>query len=121
LKAIRIGFGVAEAVTSLDAKVAIISSSEEKVSNALSRLSNSFPEQQNNVQGHTVDVTDTDKFVAILRKLAPIDHLIYSAVDSPVRKDLAELDLVHVKHTFDIKFWGAANSGIGEPDQRIHD
>jgi NAD(P)-dependent dehydrogenase (short-subunit alcohol dehydrogenase family) len=109
----RIGFGVAEAVASLGSKVIIVSSSPEKVSNALTRLKTAFPKA--NIEGHAVSVTDTEKFVDLLKGFGEIDHLVYSAVDLLVRGPVEEVDLVKAKEGFDIKFWGAVTSVTGRP------
>ena len=112
----RIGFGVAEAVASLGSKVIIISSSSNKVSNALDRLQSAYPDST--IEGHAVSVTDTEKFVEVLKGFGEIDHLVYSAVDLLVRGPPEEIDLVKAKEGFDIKFWGAVTSVTGPSPQR---
>ena len=60
-----------------------------------------------------MNVVDSENFVSVLLEYAPIDHLVYSAVDSPARKPIEELDIKMVKESFDIKFWGAVTSAKG--------
>ena len=93
-------------------KVVIISSSIEKVDHALARLHESYPENKN-IEGHAVSVTDTERFVDLLRRLAPIDHLVYSAVDFLIRGPPEDIDLSRAKEGFDIKFWGAVTTAHG--------
>jgi len=52
-------------------------------------------------------VRDEAGFTALLRSLAPLDHLVFSGVDMIIRGPLAESDLEAAKHLFGVKFWGA--------------
>lgn len=92
----------------------IISSCGDKVDGALSRLKSSFPEN-NSIEGYAVSVTDEDNFVALLQKLSPIDHLVYTAVDTPTYTPLNTIDVSKVKELFDVKFWGAVTTATGLP------
>lgn len=58
-------------------------------------------------------VTDTEKFVEVLRKIGEIDHSVYSAVDLLVRGPPEEIDLLKAKEGFEIKFCGAVTSVNG--------
>jgi hypothetical protein len=99
-------------LASRDSHVVIISSSPEKVSHAVTRLRASSPENSH-IEGIVVSVTDSDKYVETLLSLAPIDHLVYSAIDFIFRGPLDEVELSRAKEAFDIKFWGAVTSVNG--------
>jgi len=100
-----IGFGAAAALLDVGAKVTIISSSSEKLDAAVKRL------QSPHVKGVVTDVRDEDAFVQTLRSLAPVDHIVFSAVDNIIRGKLEDLDLDSAKHLFGVKFWGAVIAG----------
>lgn len=86
----------------------IISSSKDKVDNAVKRLNNP------NVKGLVGNVREEAAFVDILRSLAPVDHIVFSGVDMIIRGKLEDLDLNDAKHLFGVKFWGSVVVGKGE-------
>ncbi|EXJ87407.1 hypothetical protein A1O3_04367 [Capronia epimyces CBS 606.96] len=100
-----IGFGAAEALLDVGAKVTIVSSSQEKIDAAVKRLASP------DVKGVVADVRDEAAFIQALRSLAPVDHIVFSAVDNIIRGELADLDLDGAKHLFGVKFWGAVIVG----------
>jgi NAD(P)-dependent dehydrogenase (short-subunit alcohol dehydrogenase family) len=105
----RIGFGVAEALVSLDAHVIIISSSKEKVDNALNRLRDSASEHSK-AEGIAVSASDSNAVVQALKSIGPFDHLVYTAAQfSSLKSD----DLDSLKEAFEVKFWGAVNAATG--------
>jgi len=55
--------------------VTIISSSEEKIKTVTSDVDNPH------FTGKVGNVRDEEGFIAVLRSLAPIDHLVFSGVD----------------------------------------
>jgi len=59
--------------------------------------------------------------VTLLRSLAPIDHLVYSAVDWLIRGPTAELNVERAKEGFEIKFWGAVTSATSKLIVRFMD
>lgn len=103
----RIGYGAAAALLDVGAKVTIISSSQKNVDAAVERLASP------DVKGVVADVRDESGFIKTLQSLAPIDHLVFSAVDNIIRGKLEDLDLDSAKHLFGVKFWGAVISGKG--------
>jgi NAD(P)-dependent dehydrogenase (short-subunit alcohol dehydrogenase family) len=105
----RIGFGVAEALVSLEAHVIIISSSKDKVDNALDRLRKSAPENSR-VEGIAQSATDSTSVIQVLKDLGPFDHLVYTAAQF---SSLKSGDLDSLKDAFDVKFWGAVNAATG--------
>ena len=87
--------------------VTIISSSQDNVDKALSRLNNS------NAQGRVGDVRDEEGFTKLLLSLAPLDHIVFSGVDKIIRGPLADANLDEAKHLFGVKFWGSIVVGKG--------
>ena len=57
---------------------------------------------------------DEEKFIQLLVSLAPLDHVVFSAVDIIIRGNLAEADLDQAKHLFGVKFWGSVVIGKGK-------
>jgi NADP-dependent 3-hydroxy acid dehydrogenase YdfG len=89
------------------AKVTIISSSQDRVDAAIQRL------HSPNVKGVAADVHDEEAYTQSLRSLAPVDHIVFSAVDTIIRGKLEDLNLDDAKHLFGVKFWGAVITGKG--------
>lgn len=104
----RIGYGAAAALADVGAKVTIISSSQSKIDAALKRLNSP------DAKGVVADVRDEEGFTKTLQSLAPIDHLVFSAVDKIIRGKLEDLSLDDAKHLFGVKFWGAVIAGKGK-------
>ncbi|KAK0720206.1 oxidoreductase [Lasiosphaeris hirsuta] len=95
-----IGFGAAEILVESGAQVIIISSSQDKVDDAVKRLSG-------RVQGLVGNVRDEAAFTQLLVSIAPLDHLVFSSVDKIIRGALADADLDEAKYLFGVKFWGS--------------
>jgi NAD(P)-dependent dehydrogenase (short-subunit alcohol dehydrogenase family) len=104
----RIGFGVAELLLDAGANVTVLSSSADRVKEAVKRLDSP------NVHGEVVDVRNEEEVVQVLKKLAPLDHVVFSGVDKIIRGKLEDLDLDDAKHLFGVKFWGAVVIGKGK-------
>ncbi|KAH7362130.1 oxidoreductase [Plectosphaerella cucumerina] len=100
-----IGFGAAEIFLDAGAQVVVISSSEDRVKDAVKRLNNP------NASGHAGDVRDEEAFTKLLTSLAPFDHIVFSGVDKIIRGSIAEADLSEAKHLFGVKFWGSVVTG----------
>ena len=91
------------------ADVTIVSSSQEKVDEAIKKAGNA-----DRFHGVTANVRDENNYTEVLKSLAPVDHLIYSSVDKIIRGAIAEADLEEAKHLFGVKFWGSALTGKSE-------
>ncbi|KAK0118359.1 hypothetical protein ONS95_012647 [Cadophora gregata] len=100
-----IGFGAAQAFLDAGAKVTVISSNQDRVNDAVKRLNSPA------VSGAVGNVREEDAFVEVLRGLAPVDHIVFSAVDIIIRGKLEELNLDEAKHLFGVKFWGSVVIG----------
>lgn len=104
---ISIGFGAAQAFLDAGAKVTVISSNQDRVNDAVTRL------KSPNVAGVVGNVRDEAAFVEVLESLAPVDHIVFSAVDIIIRGKLEDLNLDDAKHLFGVKFWGSVLIGKG--------
>lgn len=102
-----IGFGAAEALLDVGAHVIVISSSEDRVNDAVKRLNSP------NVSGKVGNVRDEEAFTKLLISLAPLNHIVFSGVDVIIRGPLAEANLDEAKHLFGVKFWGSVVVGKG--------
>ncbi|CAK7233076.1 hypothetical protein SCUCBS95973_008472 [Sporothrix curviconia] len=108
-----IGFGAAQAFVAVGAHVTIVSSSQEHVDDAVKRLQAVTVEVRSAdtpplpPAGVVADARDEEGFAAALQKLAPVDHVVFSAVDKIIRGPLATADLDDAKHLFGVKFWGS--------------
>jgi len=89
------------------AHVTIISSSEDRVREAVKQLGSP------NADGEVADARDEEALTNTLRSLAPLDHVIFSSVDKIIRGPLADADLGEAKHLFGVKFWGSVIVGKG--------
>ncbi|KAH8908304.1 NAD(P)-binding protein [Coniochaeta sp. PMI_546] len=96
-----IGYGAAEILLEAGAHVVVISSSEERVQEAVKRLNSP------NVEGRVGNVRDEAGITELLLSLAPLDHLVFSSVDKIIRGPFADADLDEAKHLFGVKFWGS--------------
>ena len=105
----RIGYGAAEAFLDQGAHVVVISSSADRVAQAVEKLKLIGP----TVEGIAGDVRDEAAFVELLQKLAPVDHIVFTGVDIIIRGKLEDLNLDDAKHLFGVKFWGAVVVGKG--------
>jgi NAD(P)-dependent dehydrogenase (short-subunit alcohol dehydrogenase family) len=103
----RIGFGAAQILLDAGAHVTVISSSLERVEEAVKRLASP------NADGKVGDVREEDNFTKLLVSLAPLDHVVFSGVDKIIRGKLADADLDDAKHLFGVKFWGSIVVGKG--------
>lgn len=78
-----IGFCVAEASIEHGARVTILSSDENKVNNAKTRLSTSYPETaKDRISGLTIDLgapTVEDDLVSIFEQIQPFNHIVFTA------------------------------------------
>ncbi|KAG4432964.1 hypothetical protein IFR05_011559 [Cadophora sp. M221] len=100
-----IGFGAAQAFLDAGAKVTVISSNQDRVNEAVKRLNSP------NVSGVVGNVREEEAFVEVLKSLAPVDHIVFSAVDIIIRGKLEDLNLDEAKHLFGVKFWGSVVIG----------
>lgn len=71
------------------------------------------------VKGLVVNVRDESAIIKALQSLAPVDHVVFSAVDNIIRGKLEDLELEDAKYFFGVKFWGAVAVGKGSTTREI--
>lgn len=113
----RIGLGVAEAFLSSGASVSIIASTQASLDAAATLLASEYP--GTTVDGRIADVRDEEAITAAVRALAPVDHIVYTAVDKRIRGDIKDLDIDDAKFLFGVKFWGQVAVAKGESWKRF--
>ncbi|KAL2061560.1 hypothetical protein VTL71DRAFT_6937 [Oculimacula yallundae] len=100
-----IGFGAARAFLDAGAIVTVISSDQDRVNDAVKRLDS--PQ----VSGLVGNVREEEAFVEVLKSLAPVDHIVFSAVDIIIRGNLEDLNIDEAKNLCGVKFWGSVIIG----------
>lgn len=95
-----IGFAVAEAAAHSGAEVIIASSSPERVAAALARL-------PQGTRGEPLDFTDEAQVSAFFARVGAFDHLVYTAGETLLLQNLAELSIEAAQRAFEVRYWGA--------------
>jgi NAD(P)-dependent dehydrogenase (short-subunit alcohol dehydrogenase family) len=97
-----IGFAVAKGAHAEGAAVIVASSSDAKVSEAVTEMGGQ-------IRGHVLDVTDEASVAAFFEKIGPFDHLVFAAGDSGYvpPAPIGELNLDALKGLFTVRFWSA--------------
>jgi len=101
-----IGLGVAEAFLSYGASVHIIGYTQASLDAAIALLKSEYPEAADAVTGSTADVRDEAAITAALQALAPVDHIVYTAVDKRIRGPIGGENIEESQALFGVKFWG---------------
>ena len=105
--------GVAEAFLSSGANVHIISRSQQSLDSALSILKGEYPNPELTISGSTSDVLNESEITQELLKVAPVDHIVYTAVDKRIRGPIGEVDVADAQELFGVKFWGQVGVAKG--------
>ncbi len=95
-----IGFAVAEQTASQGATIVIVSSSAERVQNAVESIGG-------NAEGQALDLSDEQAVETLLTKLGAFDHLVFTAGDSLHLQDLGATDLKQARRAFELRYWAA--------------
>jgi NAD(P)-dependent dehydrogenase (short-subunit alcohol dehydrogenase family) len=95
-----IGFAVAEAAAQAGAEVIIASSNPERVAAALDRL-------PQGTRGETLDFTDEAQVSALFARVEAFDHLVYTAGETLLLQNLADLSIEAAQRAFEVRYWGA--------------
>jgi NAD(P)-dependent dehydrogenase (short-subunit alcohol dehydrogenase family) len=107
-----IGLAVAEEAASQGADVVIVSSSAERVQEAIKSIGGK-------TQGQAVDVSDEGAVESFFKKLGAFDHLVFTAGDSLHVRELALTDLKQARRAFELRYWSAlATVKYGSPQIR---
>lgn len=95
------GFGLATAIAASDegASVVVVSSSQQKVNEALSLL----PKDK----GFVADLGDEKQVEQLFKKIGEFDHLVFTAGDALNFSNLPALDIEKAKQSINLRFWGA--------------
>ena len=95
-----IGFGVAEAAAQAGAEVIIASSNPERVAAALDRL-------PQGTRGEALDLTEEAQVSAFFARVGAFDHLVYTAGETLLLQNLADLSIEAARRAFEVRYWGA--------------
>ena len=94
-----IGLALAKAAALQGAEIVVASRSQEKIERATSEISGA-------VEGYTVDVVNEQSIKSLFEKVGEFDHLVTTPGDPLTFAEFLQADTLHVKETFDVKFWG---------------
>jgi len=107
-----IGLAVAEDAASHGADVVIVSSSSERVQEAIKSIGGA-------ARGQVVDVFDEKAVESFFTNLGAFDHLVFTAGDSLQLNELAKTDLKQARRAFELRYWSAlATVKYGSPQIR---
>ena len=106
-----IGFGVAEAAIEHGAGKIILSSSREaRVNDAVARLKKAYPSASVEIVGHVCNLADEatldSNVKALFKKTGELDHIVYSAGDTPPLKKFTTVDFEFIKQAGWVRFYG---------------
>lgn len=95
------GFGLATAIAASEegASVVVVSSSQQKVNEALSLL----PEGE----GFIADLGNEKQIEQLFKKIGEFDHLVFTAGDALNFSNLSALDIDKAKQSINLRFWGS--------------
>ena len=107
-----IGLAVAEEAASQGADVVIVSSSAERVQEAIKSIGGE-------ARGQAVDVSDEKAVESFFSNLGTFDHLVFTAGDSLQLNELAKTDLKQARRAFELRYWSALTTvKYGSPQIR---
>jgi len=107
-----IGLAVAEEAASQGADVVIVSSSAERVQEAIKSVGGA-------ARGQVVDVSDEKAVESFFTNLGAFDHLVFTAGDTLQLNELAKTDLKQARRAFELRYWSAlATVKYGSPQIR---
>jgi len=108
-----IGLAVAEEAASQGADVVIVSSSAERVQEAIKSIGGG------EARGQAVDFSDEKAVESFFTNLGGFDHLVFTAGDSLQLNELAKTDLKRARRAFELRYWSAlATVKHGSPQIR---
>lgn len=95
-----IGLAVARAAAEEGSRLAVVSSSPDRVAGALSLL-------PAGTEGHATDLTDSAAVEALFQHLGAFDHLVYTAGESLQLARLEDMRIAEARGFFELRYWGA--------------
>ena len=105
-----IGFGVAEACVEFGvASLSIASSRESRINDATARLKQSYPDSKTQITGYTCNLSNEQTLEENIKNLfsmvGTVDHLVFTAGDTPPTRDLSELSFDFIKQAGMVRFF----------------
>lgn len=96
------GLGLATAAQAMQAGAAavVVSSRQARVDEALRQLGAG-------AEGYVADLTDEAQIEALFARIGAFDHLVYTAGESLLLRDVAAVDLAAVRQAFELRYFGA--------------
>ena len=106
-----IGFGVAEAVVEQGAsKVIVVSSRKARVDSAIERLKKAYPSSRAEITGYACDLSNESTINSTIKELfektGELDHIVYSAGDTPPLYNFEDVTLDKIKQAGWVRFYG---------------
>lgn len=95
-----IGLATAQAAAAEGAEIVIVSSSRQRVDNALQTLPATS-------EGYAVDLTSEAGIEAFFAQRGAFDHLVFTAGESLLIGEIATLDLAAARQAFELRYFGA--------------
>lgn len=95
------GFGLATAIAASEegASVVVVSSSQQRVNDALSLLPTG--------KGFIADLGDEKQIEQLFKEMGEFDHLVFTAGDALNFSSLSALDMDKAKQSINLRFWGS--------------
>ena len=96
------GFGLATAKAAAEegANIVVVSSSQQRVDNALSQL----PEGS---EGYTANLANEQQVENLFKQIGEFDHLVFTAGETLQLKELSNVNMDDARQFFNIRYWGA--------------
>jgi NAD(P)-dependent dehydrogenase (short-subunit alcohol dehydrogenase family) len=95
-----IGLATALAIAKEGAAIVIVSSSQQRINDALSIL-------PKNSKGFVADLGDEKQIEELFKKIGKFDHLVFTAGDELKFRELSVLDIDEAKQSINLRFWGS--------------
>lgn len=99
-----IGLAAAKAASAAGARIVIVSSNPQRVTEALQQL------PSNNNEGYTANLTHEEEIKKIFARIGPFDHLIFTAGESLKLGYLNNIDINEAQAYFNLRYWGAVTA-----------
>jgi NAD(P)-dependent dehydrogenase (short-subunit alcohol dehydrogenase family) len=96
------GVGLATAIAAANegANIVVVSSSQNRVDNALAALSPGS-------EGYTCNLTDEEQVKELFKRIGEFDHLAFTAGEALQLMELSTVDIAKAREFFNLRYWGA--------------
>ncbi|MDE1192821.1 MAG: SDR family NAD(P)-dependent oxidoreductase [Arachidicoccus sp.] len=95
-----IGLATAKAVAAKGAIVIIVSSNQQRISNALQSL-------PKNAKGIVINASDERQIKNLFEQVGSFDHLVYTAGENLRLNNIADTEIASAQQFFNVRYWGA--------------